>query len=828
MGYIIKNSTQGAIVARLTDAGRKKLSEGKLNISLFQLGDSEMCYDCYKTLPGNATSPSTTDGIKVLQAEHNAQNLLGLPEKNKGHVKYPFLEDDTSSGNNFGPTIPQHTYEEVFNTATPRGFFSGTTNSNGSYTSFTARTSQLYNLNPNWLFCGSAMTGSSIIQLISASTACHDIVPNYTPVNGDLLSVTYQFSGTNCSELNYLGAAQTLWYQVISGNANSGQTNGKVFLTLDRQLPNFTGTSYSALSATCAHVRVYPPYSANPMTTTSIYSSASTISYWCNDTLSFNSCCDISTSDVKIWNMNINWTHQVAGVSSPSSGIYEGVDYYGSSGYCGSKEYFGYESSNGQTFSDLQVDSYHDTIVNGTWYVDSFGNTRVVEPEEQKCIGICHYTNNTTTDFYGEKFALKYQGSLPLGSTIGEAKNFKVHLPWLMWHKKSNNGSGNGTGKGDETIMGQTFYVDPPNFPNAFPAQPEIMYALPNGANMNDDGLRYYHLYDDNPGNSNSNTLPNRVGKVFPDYKLFIIDDQELLAAMSYKSNRSFTLPSPKTAKIPAGTACVTSACTAGVVSGVGDRIYFSYLFVNNSGIPTGLHCNNYVWEEYDGVEPLFDVAITFGAEFPYLRPQGVTGPGVPANNGTGWEADRLYLLVQVVTNGSTVNMQPDPSNWQWKDVTNLIPNHTVGDKIVATNLVDHTFYINGNDTTNATTCPAYTAMTAYTLNDFINVPVASTGANDLQFGDEYFLYGTVETDIMATIYEMKHLVKLDSGQYDVSTNPTWVDYNTTNSTTTTPKLTEIGLFDNENGFPDLMAIAKFQSPVPRTGTQQFTIAIDF
>ena len=28
MSYIIKNSTQGAIVARLTDAGRKKLSEG--------------------------------------------------------------------------------------------------------------------------------------------------------------------------------------------------------------------------------------------------------------------------------------------------------------------------------------------------------------------------------------------------------------------------------------------------------------------------------------------------------------------------------------------------------------------------------------------------------------------------------------------------------------------------------------------------------------------------------------------------------------------------------------------------------------------------------
>ena len=67
MSYIIKNSTQGSIVARLTDAGRKKLSEGKLNIGLFQLGDSEMCYDCYGTLPG------LSSGLNILQAEHNAR-----------------------------------------------------------------------------------------------------------------------------------------------------------------------------------------------------------------------------------------------------------------------------------------------------------------------------------------------------------------------------------------------------------------------------------------------------------------------------------------------------------------------------------------------------------------------------------------------------------------------------------------------------------------------------------------------------------------------------------------------------------------------------------
>ena len=108
MSYIIKNSTQGAIVARLTDAGRKKLSEGKLNIGLFQLGDSEVCYDCYSQLP--AAYPE----LNVLQAEHNAQNLNPYPAKNKGHIKYP-LNGGINSTDTSGPTVPQHTIQEIYN-----------------------------------------------------------------------------------------------------------------------------------------------------------------------------------------------------------------------------------------------------------------------------------------------------------------------------------------------------------------------------------------------------------------------------------------------------------------------------------------------------------------------------------------------------------------------------------------------------------------------------------------------------------------------------------------------------------------------------------------
>ena len=47
MSYIIKNSTQGSIVARLTDAGRKKLSEGKLKVNYFAAGEKVGAFDVF-------------------------------------------------------------------------------------------------------------------------------------------------------------------------------------------------------------------------------------------------------------------------------------------------------------------------------------------------------------------------------------------------------------------------------------------------------------------------------------------------------------------------------------------------------------------------------------------------------------------------------------------------------------------------------------------------------------------------------------------------------------------------------------------------------------
>ena len=82
------------------------------------------------------------------------------------------------------------------------------------------------------------------------------------------------------------------------------------------------------------------------------------------------------------------------------------------------------------------------------YFFNSFSDKIVVTPEEQKSIAIVHYTNQTIDNFYGEKFALEPFNPNSLDTT-GFARNFKVTIPWLMWHKNSN------------ATMGETFYVDP-------------------------------------------------------------------------------------------------------------------------------------------------------------------------------------------------------------------------------------------------------------------------------------------------------------------------------------------------------------------------------
>lgn len=109
--------------------------------------------------------------------------------------------------------------------------------------------------------------------------------------------------------------------------------------------------------------------------------------------------------------------------------------------------------------------------------------------ETVKNIGVIHYTNNSPSNNYGEGFVKDTP---------------KLTLPTILWH---------GNDSGDTGL---------------------ILSADSTQKFLPELNIEYRDLVDKNG---------YTFGKVFLGLKIFVIEDQELLYAMSYKSNRNWTLP---------------------------------------------------------------------------------------------------------------------------------------------------------------------------------------------------------------------------------------------------------------------------------------------
>jgi hypothetical protein len=328
---------------------------------------------------------------------------------------------------------------------------------------------------------------------------------------------------------------------------------------------------------------------------------------------------------------------------------------------------------------------------------------------------------------------------------------------------------------------------------------------------MNVPGIRYYHLWDDNP---NSDGYPSRIGKVFPDQKIIIIDDEEIIAAMSYKSNRNWTLPAPRLGLIVPNTCGSNGETSTGLLANSTEYLYVTYRFTNENSFTNSLHCNYYTKIQGPdincGIELSQNVSVRFGGDFPCLNQI----PELPINPFScdlvsGFFGEKLELICQRVT-GDT---RPESAEWKIIDVTSQISGNSINGYITQSGLIGNTFVINEMD---------YEDADYYNLNDplynDLNLPLSGSTGTTLNFGDEYYFYGSIETDIQATIYEMRYKINLGQAEFLASSNPSW-------SVNTPSYISEIGLYDNEM---NLMIVSKLQSPVQRQGIQQFLVKFDF
>ena len=741
MAYIIKN-TSGLINTRLTDVGRNKISQGNFNISYFQIGDSEVSY--------NAVQGYNITNNNILMPAFNAQNDTGSPNSNKQNIKYPYYLQG-SNGNTYGIPFLDNQIQSVYNSAESKGFF----DVSGNKQDWTAQVSSAYTVTSNYAVDMTTLSGDNKVVISLYSPVCSPTTG--TPSIGDYITIFYDPNG-GCGTF---GTYPILTYRIQDMIPTTGTTGTTYYLLfLDRNLPDYSNI---APAGSYGRVLIYPS------SMTKLYDTITPAPYWDTDTINFESPCDISKREnTVIWNMNIPWSVSPAGVFSST---HEGYNQYGSVSYIGTKEYLGYQEPSGQTDNGL------------TYYYNSFDERIFVRPKEQKAIAIIHYTNQDIDNVYGEKFATTPFDPDNLTNNTGLARNFKLTLPTLMWHKSTG------------TTIGETFYIDPPGYPEL--CRPKYITSNKN-VDMNDPGIRYYQLWDTNP-DSNGNL--NRVGKVFPDSQIVVIDDEEIIAAMSYKANRNWTIPAPKLSLLTPNTCFSNGQNATGILTNNTQKMWVTYR-LDSTGFTNSLHCNYYSVINGPTTGCTVDsqnVAVRFGDEFPYLS-DGSFADGAL----TGFSANSIKLLCQLVEG----NGQPSPTNWVEIDVTNEISATTVNGYLTVSGITGTTFQI---------TPESYNNGVIYNLANYIDIP--TNGETEiLNFGDEYYFYGNLGTDISATIYEMRYLINLGRNQFTNTSNPTW-------TSGTTSYVTEIGLFDDNK---ELLVISKLQSPQLRQGIQQFVVKLDF
>lgn len=472
------------------------------------------------------------------------------------------------------------------------------------------------------------------------------------------------------------------------------------------------------------------------------------------------------------WDLNVVWGTKPTGFDT--NGLDESLSGFTSNKYVSTKQFLGYTTSSGQTF----VNSTGGTISEPTSYRNSFDEVVEVTPEEQRCVAIIHYSDLGDVRNDPERF-YKYDDYIStndveadalledeLENPITDLDYFQVYIPFIQYHR------------GDQSTIGEVFTMDSTD------------YWVKSKINAN-QLLKYRYLLDVNEF---------RVGKVFVDNKTIVIDDQELVAVLDYKSNRKYTLPSPKLSLIPSdssGTESFFSGSTA-------QSVWVSYMF-NYTGDTqlNGLPCNYHTKIDIEEDDACLNTPSQLyfklsGGTLPYMGSTDV------CDNLTGFTANEFKILIQITDLGD----YPEPESWIEVDYTEHINGHTVG------TLIDPSLITN---TSMVVTKTMYDNGTIFDIEDYLG-SVPDEPSTLPQFGDDQPFPGSVKFVRASDIEKMNFIVNLPTSQFTTTQNPTHTDGQD-------KRITEVVLLNDNK---EVMVIAKTSNPVKRTGTQVFGIKLDF
>jgi len=345
-----------------------------------------------------------------------------------------------------------------------------------------------------------------------------------------------------------------------------------------------------------------------------------------------------TTAQHNPWTLNVVWDEKPIGLGS----THRNITGYTSNGYIGTKEFFGYKSSDGQTYNT------------GTTIVNTVDELISITPEEQKAIAIIHYSKNG--DNIDPNRFFKYDDHIststgftePHVSDISDEEYFQVYIPFILYHRNT------GSTIGAIFHMGSTDKQIVSSYNSRFV-------------------LKYRDLLDE------QNV---RVGKIFYNQQVIVFDDEEIVAVLDYKSNRKFTLPAPKVSAIITNDP-ITELTT-------GKTMWVTYMLSYSGETDTNsLPCNYFM--KVTGSTTPHSVSVKFGSgEFQNL--QTTTG-----NIINGHISNQFYLLFQITNN----NQYPDSDDWSYYKQSGITLNGA--GLIESSQLSNNTFTINQSNVSSAT-----------------------------------------------------------------------------------------------------------------------------
>ena len=392
---------------------------------------------------------------------------------------------------------------------------------------------------------------------------------------------------------------------------------------------------------------------------------------------------------------------------------------------------------------------------------------------ETKNFGIIHYTNNYTGNTYAEQLV---EGTV------------KIDLPQIMWHRTAGN-------TGEVMTWGGSFT-------DAY--GPTVFDSI--------SQTSYRPLRD---GNSSTSL---EVGRVYHKFKIIVITDQELLQALTFKSNRNYTLPqlvldTSPTPKFPLTESLASPFVKSGYTYFVTYLTESNYLYSSGSsyGYPYSMPCGYYSELNGSQIAASSDLYLKVNFPinaFPYMR----SSTGMDTYSGTGWNANKIQLLVnRVDLNTFPFANAGSLDTDSWKLISANVGNgiYSGGSTTIdPLQLQGNSFVISQEDYDSGTTYSMTNAYSAFTQN-----------MDYLTFGDEYIFYGNVTAGIRATVFKSVLTAVMPDTMYNSTLNNSFeIAYDTD------IYVTEVAVLDSTG---ELVAIGKPTEPIKKNSNRYLAIQLE-